>query len=71
MIKRKYNYHTVNLPAGLAAKINEVIESRKHGFTSIPDFERGRQEVLERVGLLGIILTKFISYFSIFLTRAG
>ena len=38
MSKRKYKYHTVNLPEGLAAKINESIESGKHGFTSIPDF---------------------------------
>jgi len=38
MSKRKYNYHTVNLPEGLTAKINEAIESGKHGFTSIPDF---------------------------------
>ncbi len=38
MSKQKYNYHTVNLPERLAAKINEAIESGKHGFTSIPDF---------------------------------
>jgi Arc/MetJ-type ribon-helix-helix transcriptional regulator len=38
MSKQKYRYHTVNLPASLAAKISEAIESRKHGFTSIPDF---------------------------------
>jgi Arc/MetJ-type ribon-helix-helix transcriptional regulator len=38
MSKRKYNYHTVNLPMGLAVKINEAIESGKHGFKSIPDF---------------------------------
>jgi len=37
MSKRKYKYHTVNLPASFAAKINEAIESKKHGFTSIPE----------------------------------
>jgi Arc/MetJ-type ribon-helix-helix transcriptional regulator len=38
MSKRKYKYHTVNLPESLANKIMEVIESGKHGYTSIPDF---------------------------------
>ena len=40
MVKRKYNYHTINLPRHLADKILEVIESDKHGYTSIPDFVR-------------------------------
>ena len=38
MSKRKYKYHTVNLPESLAKKIEEVIASSKHGYTSIPDF---------------------------------
>jgi len=38
MSKRKYKYHTVNLPESLAKKIEELIESGNHGYTSIPDF---------------------------------
>jgi len=38
MTNRKYKYHTVNLPESLAKKIEEVITSGKHGYTSIPDF---------------------------------
>jgi Arc/MetJ-type ribon-helix-helix transcriptional regulator len=38
MTSRKYKYHTVNLPESLAKKIEEVIASGKHGYTSIPDF---------------------------------
>jgi len=38
MSERKYKYHTVNLPESLAKKIEEVIESGNHGYTSIPDF---------------------------------
>ena len=38
MTSRKYRYHTVNLPESLAKKIEEVVESRKHGYASIPDF---------------------------------
>ena len=38
MTSRKYRYHTVNLPESLAKKIEEVIESGNHGYTSIPDF---------------------------------
>lgn len=38
MTSRKYKYHTVNLPESLAKKIEEVITSGKHGYTSIPDF---------------------------------
>jgi Arc/MetJ-type ribon-helix-helix transcriptional regulator len=38
MPERRYKYHTVNLPDSLAALIGEVVESRKHGYTSIPDF---------------------------------
>ena len=35
---KKYKYHTVNLPENLALKIEEVIDSGKHGYTSVPDF---------------------------------
>jgi Arc/MetJ-type ribon-helix-helix transcriptional regulator len=35
---KKYKYHTVNLPENLAEKIEEVISSGKHGYTSVPDF---------------------------------
>jgi hypothetical protein len=38
MSERKYKYHTVNLPESLAKKIEELIESGNHGYTSIPDF---------------------------------
>jgi Arc/MetJ-type ribon-helix-helix transcriptional regulator len=38
MSGRKYKYHTVNLPNALAKVVEEVVESRKHGYTSIPDF---------------------------------
>ncbi len=33
-----HGYHTVNLPESLAKKIEEVISSGSHGYTSIPDF---------------------------------
>jgi len=38
MSERKYKYHTVNLPDSLAKVVEEVVESDKHGYTSIPDF---------------------------------
>jgi hypothetical protein len=38
--KKKYNYHPVNLPRDLADNIEEIIESNKHGYTSIPEFVR-------------------------------
>jgi len=37
-MSKKYKYHTVNLPDALAQVIGEVVESGKHGYTSIPDF---------------------------------
>jgi hypothetical protein len=38
---------------GLAAKINEAIESRKHGFTSIPDFvKEAVRKYLKELGYL-------------------
>jgi len=38
MAKKKYKYHTVGLPEQLADKIEEVIASGNHGYTSFPDF---------------------------------
>jgi Arc/MetJ-type ribon-helix-helix transcriptional regulator len=38
MSERKYKYHTVNLPDSLTKVVEEVVESGKHGYTSIPDF---------------------------------
>ncbi len=38
MPKKKYRYHTINLPISLAEKIEEVIASGRHGYTSIPEF---------------------------------
>jgi len=38
MSESKYRYHTINLPISLAEKIEEVIASRRHGYTSIPEF---------------------------------
>jgi len=38
MTSKKYKYHTVNLPGSLTEKIEEVISSRKHGYTSVPEF---------------------------------
>ena len=38
MSDKKYKYHTVNLPENLTLKIEDVISSGKHGYTSVPDF---------------------------------
>ncbi len=38
MARKKYKYHTINLPESLAKKIEEMIASGSHGYTSIPDF---------------------------------
>jgi len=38
MPRKKYRYHTVNLPKILADKVSEAIVSGKHGYHSIPDF---------------------------------
>ena len=38
MPRKKYRYHTVNLPKILADKISQVIASGKHGYITIPDF---------------------------------
>lgn len=40
MPEKKYKYHTVNLPMVLAEKIEEAVESEKHGYTSIPAFTK-------------------------------
>ena len=40
MSEKKYRYHTVNLPENLTAKIVEVIDSGKHGYTNVPDFTK-------------------------------
>ncbi len=40
MSKKKYRYHTINLPMELTEKIFEVIESGKHGYTNVPDFTK-------------------------------
>ncbi len=53
MGERKYNYHTVNLPARLADKIREVIASDKHGYLSIPDFVKASvRRYLRELGYL-------------------
>jgi Arc/MetJ-type ribon-helix-helix transcriptional regulator len=53
MTERKYNYHTVNLPESLAKKIEEVIASGQHGYTSIPDFVRASvRRYLRELGYL-------------------
>jgi Arc/MetJ-type ribon-helix-helix transcriptional regulator len=53
MSKRKYKYHTVNLPDSLARIIEEVVESRKHGYTSIPDFVKDAvRQYLRELGYL-------------------
>ena len=53
MPESKYRYHTVNLPGSLAKKIEEVIASGKHGYTSIPDFVRASvRRYLRELGYL-------------------
>jgi len=53
MSKRKYKYHTVNLPDSLAQKVEEVIASGKHGYTSIPDFVKAAVRMyLKELGYL-------------------
>ncbi len=51
---RKYEYHTVNLPKHLAAKIQEAIDSGEHGFTAIPEFVRAA--VRDKLRELGYII---------------
>ena len=40
MSRKKYKYHTVNLPQILVDKISEVLASEIHGYLSVPDFVR-------------------------------
>lgn len=50
---KKYKYHTVNLPENLAEKIEEVIQSGKHGYTSVPDFVKSAvRRYLRELGYL-------------------
>ncbi len=50
---KKYKYHTVNLPENLALKIEEVIDSGKHGYTSVPDFVKSAvRRYLRELGYL-------------------
>jgi len=53
-LAKKYRYHHVNLPMALADKINEVVESRKHGYLGITDFviDAVRRR-LDELGFLG------------------
>ncbi len=51
--EKKYKYHTVNLPENLATKIEEVISSGKHGYTSVPDFVKSAvRRYLRELGYL-------------------
>jgi len=51
--KSKYRYHTVNLPWILTEKINEVIASGNHGYTSLPDFvKEATRRYLRELGYL-------------------
>ncbi|MBS7631422.1 hypothetical protein KEJ47_07615 [Candidatus Bathyarchaeota archaeon] len=53
MSQRKYKYHTVNLPESLAEKIEEVISSGKHGYTSVSDFVKSAvRKYLKELGYL-------------------
>ena len=53
MSERKYKYHTINLPEPLAAKVNEAIQSGKHGFISVPDFvKEAVRKYLREIGYL-------------------
>jgi len=53
MDERKYKYHTVNVPMILANKIEEVIASGEHGYTSIPDFiKEAARKYLRELGYL-------------------
>ncbi len=38
MKERKYKYHTVNLDLRLANKIQEAVDSDKHGYIRISEF---------------------------------
>jgi len=51
--KSEKRYHTVNVPILLADKIGEVIDSGKHGYTSIPDFiKEATRKYLRELGYI-------------------
>jgi len=53
MSRKKYKYHTVNLPKILADKITEAIASEKHGYVTIPDFVKEAVRIhLRQLGYL-------------------
>ncbi len=53
MARKKYKYHTVNVPESLAEKIKEVISSGSHGYTSVPDFVKASvRRYLRELGYL-------------------
>ena len=53
MSENKYKYHTVNLHENLAEKIEDVIKSGKHGYTSVPDFVKSAvRRYLRELGYL-------------------
>ena len=53
MPSTKYKYHTVNLPESLTKKVEEVISSGAHGYTSIPDFVKASvRRYLRELGYL-------------------
>ena len=51
--KSKKRYHTINLLIPIAEKIDEVIDSGKHGYASIPDFvKEATRRYLRELGYL-------------------
>jgi len=53
MSRKKYKYHTVNLPENLAAKIKEVIASGEHGYDTVPGFVKSAvRRYLRELGYL-------------------
>jgi len=50
---RKYKYHTVNMPKILADEIEKVVESGKHGYTTVPEFvKEATRRYLRELGYL-------------------
>ncbi len=53
MTSRKYKNHTVTRPENLTKKVEEVISSGSHGYTSIPDFVKASvRRYLRELGYL-------------------
>ena len=51
--KSKKRYHTLNVPIHLAEKIEEAIDSGKHGYTSVPDFvKEATRKYLRELGYI-------------------